>query len=39
MDEEEIVVGAQAIGLALRILGGCAAVLLVVFGVWIWRHA
>ena len=35
MDEEELVRGAQAISLTLRLL---AAAAIVVFGVWLWRH-
>jgi hypothetical protein len=35
MDEEELVRGAQAISLTLRLLAAAAIVML---GIWLWRH-
>jgi hypothetical protein len=38
MDEEEIIVGAQALATALRIAALLAAATLVAAGIWIWRR-
>jgi hypothetical protein len=39
MDEEEIIVGAQALATALRIAASLLAVaILVAAGIWIWRR-
>lgn len=38
MDEEEIVVGAQVLGLALKTLGLVLAAALALAAYWLWRR-
>jgi len=38
MEEEELVRGAQALSLVLRMLAGALVVALVAVGVWLWRR-
>jgi len=37
MDEEELVRGAQAISLVLRVMAAIVAAAIVFLGVWMWR--
>jgi hypothetical protein len=39
MEEEEIVRGAQVIGIVLRIIAACLVLAVVASGLWWWKRA
>jgi hypothetical protein len=39
MEEEEIVRGAELIGLVVRIVAACLVLGLATFGIWWWKRA